>query len=38
MAYNAACAFSDYCSCPVPPKANTLTVSIRAGEMDSHNH
>jgi uncharacterized protein (DUF1684 family) len=38
MAYNPACAFSDYYNCPVPPKQNTLSVAIRAGEMDSHYH
>lgn len=38
MAYNAACAFSNYYNCPVPPKSNMLTVAIRAGEMDSHYH
>jgi len=35
-AYNPACAFSVHYSCPIPPKANTLAVPIRAGEMDSH--
>jgi uncharacterized protein (DUF1684 family) len=35
-AYNPACAFSIHYSCPIPPKANTLQVPIRAGEMDSH--
>ena len=38
MAYNPACAFSDFYNCPVPPKENTLRVGIRAGEMDSHYH
>jgi uncharacterized protein (DUF1684 family) len=38
MAYNPACAFSDYYNCPVPPKENTLSVAVRAGEMDSHYH
>ena len=38
MAYNPACAFSDYYNCPVPPKENNLRVAIRAGEMDSHYH
>lgn len=38
MAYNPACAFSSYYNCPVPPKSNTLTVAIRAGEKDSHYH
>lgn len=37
-AYNPACAFSEHYNCPIPPKANTLTVPIRAGEMDSHYH
>jgi len=37
-AYNPACAFSDHYNCPIPPKANTLPVAIRAGEMDSHYH
>jgi uncharacterized protein (DUF1684 family) len=36
LAYNPACAFSEHYNCPIPPKANTLTVPIRAGEMDSH--
>jgi uncharacterized protein (DUF1684 family) len=38
MAYNPACAFSDYYNCPVPPRQNTASVPIRAGEMDSHYH
>jgi uncharacterized protein len=38
FAYNPACAFSDHYNCPIPPKGNTLTVAIRAGEMDSHYH
>ena len=37
-AYNPACAFSDHYNCPIPPKANSLKVGIRAGEMDSHYH
>jgi hypothetical protein len=36
VAYNPACAFSEYYNCPVPPKANALKVAIRAGEKDSH--
>ena len=36
LAYNPACAFSDYYNCPIPSQANTLAVAIRAGEMDSH--
>jgi uncharacterized protein (DUF1684 family) len=38
FAYNPACAFSDHYNCPIPPKGNTLTVAIRAGEMDSRYH
>ena len=37
-AYNPACGFSDHYNCPVPSKANTLPVAIRAGEMDAHYH
>jgi len=37
-AYNPACAVSDHYNCPIPPKANTLKVAIRAGEKDSHYH
>ena len=36
LAYNPACAFSDYYNCPVPPKSNALKVAIRAGEKDAH--
>ena len=35
-AYNPACATSPYYNCPIPSKANTLKVAIRAGEKDSH--
>jgi len=38
LAYNPACAFSNHYNCPIPTKANTLKVPIRAGEMDSHYH
>ena len=38
LAYNPACAFSNFYNCPVPPKGNTLDVPIRAGEMDAHYH
>jgi len=33
-AYNPYCAYSSDYSCPIPPKENTLPVSIRAGEME----
>lgn len=36
MAYNPACAFSNFYNCPIPPKENSLKVAIRAGEKDSH--
>ena len=36
LAYNPACAFSTHYNCPIPSKANTLPVAIRAGEMNSH--
>jgi uncharacterized protein (DUF1684 family) len=35
-AYNPACAFSPHYNCPIPVKANTLPVPVRAGERDSH--
>ena len=38
MAYNPACAFSNYYNCPIPPKSNALAAAIRAGEKDSHYH
>jgi len=38
LAYNPACAFSDYYNCPIPPESNRLKVPIRAGEMDPHYH
>jgi hypothetical protein len=38
LAYNPLCAFSEHYNCPIPPKANTLPVPIRAGEMDAKYH
>jgi uncharacterized protein len=38
LAYNPACAFSDYYNCPIPPQSNNLIIAIRAGEMDPHYH
>jgi uncharacterized protein (DUF1684 family) len=32
--YNPYCAYSDGYSCPIPPKANHLVVSIEAGEQN----
>jgi hypothetical protein len=31
-AYNPPCAFSDYTTCPLPPKQNILNTEIKAGE------
>ncbi len=31
-AYNPPCAFSEYTTCPLPPKQNRLTVRVEAGE------
>lgn len=31
-AYNPPCAFTDYATCPLPPKQNRLPVAIQAGE------
>jgi uncharacterized protein (DUF1684 family) len=36
MAYNPACAYSPYYNCPIPSKANTFKVAIRAGAKDPH--
>ncbi len=35
-AYNPYCAYVDDFSCPFPPKENSLTVDIRAGEKNYH--
>ncbi|HEY5825889.1 MAG TPA: DUF1684 domain-containing protein, partial [Cyclobacteriaceae bacterium] len=32
--YNPPCAFTEYATCPLPPKQNTLTVAIEAGEKN----
>lgn len=32
LAYNPYCAYSEYWSCPIPPKENRLSVAIKAGE------
>lgn len=31
-AYNPPCAFTEYATCPLPPKENRLTIAITAGE------
>lgn len=35
-AYNPPCAFSEFSTCPIPTKANTLSVAIKAGEKKVH--
>lgn len=34
-AYNPPCAFTDFATCPLPPKQNILPISILAGEKSS---
>ena len=36
LAYNPACAVSPYYNCPIPSRANTLKIAVRAGEKDAH--
>jgi uncharacterized protein (DUF1684 family) len=35
-AYNPPCVFTDYATCPLPPKVNHLSVRIEAGEKKYH--
>jgi uncharacterized protein (DUF1684 family) len=35
-AYNPPCVFTDYATCPLPPKENHLSVRIEAGEKKYH--
>jgi len=38
-AYNPPCTFTRYATCPLPPKENTLTFAVNAGEMRyGHGH
>jgi uncharacterized protein len=37
-AYNPYCAFNPYSSCPIPPKQNTLSTRIEAGEKYRSDH
>ena len=32
QAYNPPCAFTAFATCPLPPKQNTLTIAVEAGE------
>ena len=34
--FNPPCAFTNYATCPLPPKQNILPISILAGEKDYH--
>lgn len=36
--YNPPCAFTDYATCPLPPKENHLTFKVRAGEKTYGQH
>ena len=35
-ATNPPCAFTDFATCPLPPKGNALPVAVRAGARDGH--
>jgi len=37
-AYNPPCAFTDYATCPLPPRQNKLSVRIEAGEKNYGRH
>ena len=37
-AYNPYCAINPYSSCPIPPKSNTLTMRVEAGEKYRGEH
>jgi uncharacterized protein (DUF1684 family) len=37
-AYNPPCAFTEFATCPLPPKQNWLKVRIEAGEKNAHAH
>lgn len=37
-AYNPPCAFTNYATCPLPPKENVLPIAIEAGEKDFGHH
>jgi uncharacterized protein (DUF1684 family) len=34
--YNPPCAFSEFSTCPIPTKANTLPIKVKAGEKKVH--
>ena len=35
-AYSPPCAFTDFATCPLPPRQNRLALAIEAGEKDPH--
>ncbi|MDX2269745.1 MAG: DUF1684 domain-containing protein [Bryobacter sp.] len=35
-AYNPPCAFTPFATCPLPPRQNSLTVAVEAGELNYH--
>jgi uncharacterized protein (DUF1684 family) len=37
-AYSPPCAFTDFATCPLPPKANRLPVAVEAGEKNPGHH
>jgi uncharacterized protein (DUF1684 family) len=37
-AYNPPCAFTDFATCPLPPKQNILPIAVTAGEKDFGHH
>ncbi len=37
-AYNPPCAFTEFATCPLPPKQNVLDVAITAGEKNFGKH
>jgi uncharacterized protein (DUF1684 family) len=37
-AYNPPCAFTDYATCPLPPKQNILLIAVTAGEKNYGHH
>ena len=36
LAYNPPCAFTDFATCPLPPRQNQMAVRIEAGEKAYH--
>ena len=36
VAYNPPCAFTEFATCPIPPRQNWLKIAIEAGEKDYH--